>query len=80
MPQKPNPVDPDSDEAKDVAREFDDRVNMTAKELERWLKTDDSKDVGQKNGGESTGHQSGRRIVKILEKKNPIEAPTTSPT
>ena len=69
MPQKVNPVDPESDEATDVAREFDDQVNMTAKELDRWLSTDDSKDVGQEDGGESTGHRSGRRIVKILQKK-----------
>jgi hypothetical protein len=45
-------------------------VNMTARELEKWLKTDESKSVGQKkDGGESTGHASGRRIVKILEAK-----------
>jgi len=45
-------------------------VNMTAKELESWLETEDSKAVGQKDGGgESTGHESGRRIVKILTSK-----------
>ncbi len=48
--------------------EFHDAVNMTASELEKWLATDDSKAVGQKSsdGGESTGHHSGRRIVDIL--------------
>lgn len=50
--------------------EFKELVNMTASEIERWLQTDDSKEVGQKDdGGESTGHQSGRRIVRILGKK-----------
>jgi hypothetical protein len=39
---------------------------MTAAELERWLKTDTSRSVGQ-GCGESTGHQSGRRIVKLVD-------------
>ncbi len=54
----------------DTRTQFDDIVNMTAKELRRWLDTDESKSVGQKpkDGGESTGHISGRRIVDILEK------------
>ena len=38
---------------------------MTRKELEDWLQTDESRSVGQ---GESKGHGSGRRIVKLLEK------------
>ena len=48
--------------------EFRDAVNMTASELEKWLDTDESKDVGQKpsGGGESIGHDSGRKIIKIL--------------
>ncbi|WP_159843619.1 DUF3140 domain-containing protein [Nocardia sp. CY41] len=56
----------------DTRAEFDDVVNMTATELRRWLDTDESKSVGQKpeDGGESTGHRSGRRIVDILEKKD----------
>lgn len=50
--------------------DFSDAVNMTASELEKFLKTDDSKAVGQKkDGGESTGHESGRRIVDILNTK-----------
>ncbi|WP_214401830.1 DUF3140 domain-containing protein [Pseudonocardia lacus] len=53
--------------ADDVQAEFDDAVNMTAGELEKWLDTDESKAAGQdKGGGESTGHASGRRIVEIL--------------
>ena len=47
--------------------EFDEAVNMTRKELEEWLQTDESRSVGQ-GEGESTGHRSGRRIVEILEK------------
>jgi len=43
---------------------------MTAAELENWLESDESKAVGQKEGDtESTGHESGRRIVRILRKR-----------
>lgn len=53
-----------------IADEFGQAVNMTAKELESWLATDESKSVGQKDdGGESTGHESGRRIVELLHAK-----------
>ena len=49
---------------------FHDTVNMTARELERWLGTEESKSVGQKRGGgEATGHASGRLIVQILKAK-----------
>ncbi|MEO5773520.1 MAG: DUF3140 domain-containing protein [Sphingomicrobium sp.] len=42
-------------------------VNMGADELEEWLATPESLKVGlKKDGGESVGHASGRRIVKIL--------------
>ncbi len=53
-------------------REFRAAVNMSAKELESWLKTEDSKSVGMKEqkGDESTGHQSGRHIVELLQQKN----------
>ena len=45
-------------------------VNMNDNELEDFLSTDDSKSVGYKvYRGESTGHQSCRRIVKILRAK-----------
>ncbi len=55
----------------DTYAEFRDAVNMTASELEKWLDTDESKEVGQKSGGsgESTGHESGRRIVELLRTK-----------
>ena len=53
-----------ADDNHDTYKEFDDAVNMTASELEKWLDTDESKGVGQKSGGgESTGHESGRHIV-----------------
>ena len=60
-----------SDDSSDTRKEFDDAVNMTASELEKWLDTDESKSVGQKSGGsgELTGHESGRHIVKILKAK-----------
>jgi len=40
---------------------------MTRKGLEGWLETDESKPVGQ-GEGESKGHESGRKIVKLWEK------------
>jgi Protein of unknown function (DUF3140) len=57
--------------ADDVYAEFRDAVNMTASELTKWLATDASREVGQKpsGGGESVGHDSGRKIVQILDKK-----------
>ncbi|MGW3464431.1 DUF3140 domain-containing protein [Streptomyces olivaceoviridis] len=49
---------------------FRELVNMTPSALEEWLATDDSRAAGQhKDGGESTGHASGRAIVDILRKK-----------
>jgi Protein of unknown function (DUF3140) len=52
-----------------VIQEFDEAVNMTRKELEEWLQTDESKSVWQSDGGgESKGHKSGRKILQILDK------------
>ncbi|GLK17803.1 DUF3140 domain-containing protein [Herbiconiux flava] len=59
-------------ERDDAKKEFDEAVTMTAGELEEWLDTDESKSVGQKEGGgsgESVGHHSGRRIIEILHTK-----------
>jgi len=58
-------------ERKSTINDFYDAVNMTAKQLATWLDSDESRAVGQKEdgGGESTGHASGRRIVRILGKK-----------
>ncbi|MGY1741382.1 MULTISPECIES: DUF3140 domain-containing protein [unclassified Blastococcus] len=61
-----------ADEDHDATRrQFSEAVNMTASELKEWLATDESREVGQKSGGsgESTGHESGRRIVELLRTK-----------
>ena len=55
----------DDDKKEEVYSDFMDAVNMQPKELEDWLGTDESKSVGDSDGGESTGHRSGRRIVEI---------------
>ena len=57
------------DDRQQTIDEFNDSVNMTRKELEDWLQTEESKSVGQSDGGgESKGHESGRKIVELLEK------------
>ena len=50
---------------------FKSAINLTAKELQKWLDGEESKTVGQTRPGEteSIGRQSGRRIVKILGTK-----------
>lgn len=59
---------PDIDRER-ILRDFDEAVNMTARELRRWLTTEESKRVGSKTGGgESVGHASGRKIVALLGK------------
>ncbi len=57
--------DMDEQQQQQVRQEFTEAVNMTPKELERWLETEESKSVGE-GDGESKGHRSGRRIVDIL--------------
>lgn len=61
----------DEPRKKEIRTDFDQAVNMTASELEKWLKTDESKSVGQTKDGESEaiGHKSGKRIIDILNKK-----------
>jgi hypothetical protein len=61
----------DDDEKATIRKDFGEAVNMTPKELEDWLGTDESKEVGwgKDDGGESVGHESGRRIVAIARKK-----------
>jgi Protein of unknown function (DUF3140) len=57
-------------DADDIYSAFKHDVNMTATELEKWLKTDESKSVGQDSGdGTSIGHHSGEHIITILHKK-----------
>jgi len=54
----------------DIWDDWTSAVNMTAKQLESWLETDESLSVGDTSGGgEATGHKSGRRIVEILHTK-----------
>lgn len=66
-----------SDEDKKHLDDFHQAVNMTAKQLTDWLKTEESRSVGQKDSekSESTGHESGRNIVHLLQKnKNEFTA------
>ena len=54
----------------EIYQEFYDNVNMTPSEIEDWLDTDQSKDVGQDSGdGESKGRKSGKKIIEIKRKK-----------
>ncbi|KAK0542771.1 hypothetical protein OC846_005716 [Tilletia horrida] len=54
-----------------VIEEFNEYVNMSADELEEWLKSDDSEGAGWGGeSGETVGHNSGRHIVQIL-RNNP---------
>ncbi|KAG7137713.1 hypothetical protein HYQ45_005031 [Verticillium longisporum] len=59
----------------EVISEFNSLVNMTASDLETWLKSDDANSAGwpkddADGDGETVGHDSGRKIVEIL-KANP---------
>src|SRR5439155_24817079 len=62
------PLDPQA-----VAAAFATDVNMSADEIEAWLKPPESRNVGFRRDGarESVGHASGRRIVAILRKEEP---------
>jgi len=52
-----------------IDNQWEELVNMTATELEDWLKTNRSKSVGvETTDGDSVGRKSGRKIVKILRK------------
>ncbi|WP_426267923.1 DUF3140 domain-containing protein [Sphingomonas sp. LHG3443-2] len=64
----------DADERSEIRKDFREAVNMTPTELEKWLDTEESKEVGWKGedgkgSGESVGHKSGKRIVELLHKK-----------
>lgn len=54
----------------DTYQKFNKIVNMTAAEISAFLKTDNSKKVGQVKSGEteSIGHKSGKQIIEILKK------------
>jgi len=60
-----------------VIEEFNGIVNMSADDLERWLKEESSESAGwskDDGSGETIGHESGRKIIEIL-KKNPKKSP-----
>ena len=62
----------DNDDSKrdEKIQEFNEAVNMTAKQIEDWLETDESKSVGQEDkDGKIKGRESGKHIIKILNKK-----------
>ena len=60
----------EQEEITEISKEFKRLVNMSASKLEKWLQTEESKSVGWDSGdGESIGHKSGEKIIKILEKK-----------
>ena len=54
-----------------IRHEFDQAVNMTPKELEKWLGSDESQQVGWHEDGddEAVGHRAGRRIVEVKAMK-----------
>lgn len=57
------------EEREAIYEEFTNVVNMSPKDLEEWLATEESQAAGWKHdGGESVGHESGRRIVAIRRK------------
>jgi Protein of unknown function (DUF3140) len=57
-----------------LTADFARAVNMSAADLEKWLRSPESKKVGWKGpegaAKESVGHASGRRVVGILRKTN----------
>lgn len=59
-----------NDDSEEAIRDFKNVVNMSPGELGKWLETKESREVGFKGaaGGESVGHRSGRRIVRLLGK------------
>jgi hypothetical protein len=60
-----------ANEHEEVYQEFTGLVNMTSKQIEKWLQTAESQKVGykEKEGEESVGHQSGSKIIHMLGKK-----------
>ncbi|MFD2763115.1 DUF3140 domain-containing protein [Micromonospora eburnea] len=61
-----------AEDGRDTYREFTEAVNMTPGELRKWLETDESQRVGWRKGGkggESVGHESGRKIVELLRRR-----------
>jgi hypothetical protein len=69
-PETKHRPDGDHTQVLDVVRDFRSAVNMTPAQLGQWLESAESRKVGFKGdaGGESVGHRSGRRIVRLLAK------------
>jgi hypothetical protein len=61
----------DDTERATIRRDFNAAVNMTPRQLEDWLETEDSRSVGWVHEGETeaVGHKAGRRIVEIRQKR-----------
>lgn len=75
----------DADARTAITKDFHDAVNMSASELEKWLATPESAEVGWKGedghgSGESVGHKSGTRIVDCSARRKPTSTRTTSRT
>ena len=49
----------------EIWSEWRDLVNMEPKEIEDWLETEESKSVGDTGDADSTGRNSGKRIIEI---------------
>ncbi|HUK93800.1 MAG TPA: DUF3140 domain-containing protein [Gaiellaceae bacterium] len=60
-----------NEELQRISLQFQEVVNLDDRELEAWLRTDRSRSVGFRpvGRGESVGHASGRRIVRLLRKR-----------
>lgn len=60
-----------NEDKQEIWRAFSEAVNMTPKELENWLQTEESRSAGWTHEGEreAVGHKSGRRIAEIKHKK-----------
>jgi Protein of unknown function (DUF3140) len=58
------------DERRSVERRFRRAVNMSAAALRAWIARPESRRVGFTHAGEreSVGHQSGREIIRLLER------------
>ena len=69
------------EERRRIWLQFHEVVNLADGELEAWLGTDESWAVGfKRDGGESVGHASGRRIVSLLRKPDRDLTRTTTGT
>lgn len=70
MTKERNPAD-DALDRDAIWKAFNDAVNLSPSELEKWLRTEESRSVGWTHDGdsESVGHESGRRIAQIKQTK-----------